>query len=104
MIGDEGAYERIVDDHRWKQMSNDSDNCLVISLQFNQGENNRYKDTNLLIDTGSTCSFMKNVQMLIDVRKSEKTSTHTRMRGIRTQTKKDIFRDSSKLGSTLNPE
>ena len=48
------ADEMSIDDHGWEQMSSDSDDSLVISLQFNQGEDNRYKDTDLLIDTGST--------------------------------------------------
>ena len=52
-------------------MSRDSYDSLAISLQLNQGENNRYDDTKLLIDTGLTCSVMKNENMLINVRKSE---------------------------------
>ena len=58
-------------------MSSNSDDSLVISLQFNQGEDNMYKDNDLLIDTGSTYSVMKNGNMLVNVRKSEKNSVHT---------------------------
>ena len=65
--------EESVGGHGWEHVSSDSDDSLVISMQFNQGENNRDDDIDFLIDTGSTCSVMKSKDMLVNVKKSKKT-------------------------------
>ena len=61
-VVNEKAGEEGINRHAWENetWSIDSDDFLVILLQFNQHENRRYGGTNLLIDTGSTCFMIIN--------------------------------------------
>ena len=53
--------------------SSDDDDSIVVSFQFLQGKESRYSDTDILIDTGSTCSVVMNEKMLLNISESEKT-------------------------------
>ena len=44
-----------------------------MSFQFVNARENIYSDTDVLIDTGSTCSVMKNDDMLLNITNSDKT-------------------------------
>jgi hypothetical protein len=57
----------------WGVVSSDDDDSIVVSLQFVHGKESRYKDTDILIDTGSTCSVIMNKKMLLNVTESSKT-------------------------------
>lgn len=50
----------------------DGGDSLVVSLQFIHGSEDRYDDTNILIDTRSIVSVIKNEKMTIHVTNSKK--------------------------------
>ena len=58
----------------WEDDS-DSDDSLIMSFQhvYLNGATSRYSDTDVLLDTGSTVSVIKNRKMLINAKNSEKT-------------------------------
>ena len=55
------------------------DNSMIVTFQFNLLHNSsrkviedgRYTDTNILIDTGSTCSVFNSNKMLLNIRASD---------------------------------
>ena len=61
------TWKEYVDEHA----SSDDDDSLIVSFQFIQGIKGKYEDTNMLLDTGSNVSVIKNEKMLINIRDSK---------------------------------
>ena len=57
----------------WEAHSSDDEDSLVMSFQYLHGGEDRYDDTDILIDTGSTVSMIRNKKMLINITSSAKT-------------------------------
>ena len=56
----------------WEAHSSDDEDSLVMSFQYLHGGEDRYDDTDILIDTGSTVSMIRNKKMLINLTRSAK--------------------------------
>ena len=71
------VWENAGDHDGWVDVFSDSDDSLVMSLQYSQVAHTvptgRYMDTDILIDTGSTTSVFNNPKMMLDIQKSNKT-------------------------------
>ena len=80
--------------------SSDDDDSIVVSFQFLQGKESRYSDTDILIDTGSTCSVVMNEKMLLNISDSEKTLRAIQMAGTNIQTRRVTSRAFSRYGIT----
>ena len=86
---DEGANIEDVEDNdqgdawvnmmdTWGEESDESDGSLIMSFQLMEIrdkfiKSGGYRDTDILLDTGSTMSVFNNPKMLVNIRKSEKT-------------------------------
>ena len=68
-VGNVNTWEKYATEH----LSSDNDDSLIVSFQFEQGKEGKYNDTDMLLDTGSTVSVIKNKKMLIDIRDSKQT-------------------------------
>ena len=51
----------------WDDFADNSDDFLLVSFQFLLGRADTYEDTDILIDTGSTCSVIESHKMLINI-------------------------------------
>ena len=58
---------RSFNDCAWEDFADDSDDSLIVSFQFLMGRYDNYEDTDILLDTGSTCSVVKNPKMLLNI-------------------------------------
>ena len=67
----------------WEEFHSDSEDSLIISFQCVQSKNAMYEHTNILLDTGSTCSVIRNHKMLLNITKSRRRFTPLRMESIR---------------------
>jgi len=56
----------------WEDISSNNDDWMIISFPSLHGRYERYNDTDVLLDTGSTCLVVKNRKMLFNITSSKK--------------------------------
>ena len=81
-----------------------SDESVLITYYNHMTEENKYEDTAILLDTGSTVSVFKNRKMLTDIQETDVTMKALTNEGIKKRTTREFYRDSSQFGSTTSPE